>query len=312
MRMKYSVAIFLLLPIFNGCSEYQKLTNDPPTITSINVPSEVLFGDIVTFSVRAVDPNDDELTYLWNVSAGQLSSDSHLEVQWTAPELPTEVLTIPLSVTVDVYIDDGIGGNISRSLEVRVSSKEYNITNKFIGEYTLVRTLSEGEHVEKVGIMRLTSSTFIREFPDDGIFLSGLYRLIEPYDYSNGTIQWIADTGNNPIDSTYTWNGKQLVITFPNTSSQYVYLKTGTIDELIPVNTKHTDNEEPIIQGNEEPIISINDATFNEKVLKAELPVVVEFMADWCPFCLQMKPILEDVVSEQKGRFTIAKLYHLK
>lgn len=54
--------------------------------------------------------------------------------------------------------------------------------------------------------------------------------------------------------------------------------------------------------------IEVTDATFQSLVLDAELPVVVEFWAEWCPFCRQMKPVVEAVASEHSETFTVARL----
>ena len=72
--------------------------------------------------------------------------------------------------------------------------------------------------------------------------------------------------------------------------------------------------EEPEEAVNPDPVntdgkpVTITDATFNAKVLDAELPVVLEFEADWCPFCRQMKPIVESVALEHRDTFIIGKL----
>ncbi|MYB93163.1 thioredoxin fold domain-containing protein [Candidatus Poribacteria bacterium] len=52
----------------------------------------------------------------------------------------------------------------------------------------------------------------------------------------------------------------------------------------------------------------MTDATFKTEVLDAELPVVLEFEADWCPFCRQMKPIVESIALEHRDTFIIGKL----
>ena len=43
-------------------------------------------------------------------------------------------------------------------------------------------------------------------------------------------------------------------------------------------------------------------------MLDAELSVVLEFEADWCPFCRQMSPIVESVALEHRDTFIIGKL----
>ncbi len=56
-----------MIAIVTGCGEYKKLTNDPPKINSLTVPNEVQYGDTVEFRVRVFDPEDDTLTYEWEV-----------------------------------------------------------------------------------------------------------------------------------------------------------------------------------------------------------------------------------------------------
>ena len=69
--------------------------------------------------------------------------------------------------------------------------------------------------------------------------------------------------------------------------------------------------EDPIVP---EPVdfdgepIEITDATFETKVLNAALPVVVEFEADWCPFCKQMRPVVDAVALEYRDTFIIGRL----
>ena len=52
----------------------------------------------------------------------------------------------------------------------------------------------------------------------------------------------------------------------------------------------------------------VTDATFEERVLRAEGAVLVDFWAEWCPPCHAIAPVLDDLAREQAGRLTIAKV----
>ncbi|MCF2131333.1 thioredoxin domain-containing protein [Strepomyces sp. STD 3.1] len=52
----------------------------------------------------------------------------------------------------------------------------------------------------------------------------------------------------------------------------------------------------------------VTDAEFGSEVLGSELPVLVEFTADWCPPCRQMAPVLSAVAEEEGGRLRVVQL----
>jgi thioredoxin 1 len=54
--------------------------------------------------------------------------------------------------------------------------------------------------------------------------------------------------------------------------------------------------------------ITVDDATFDQQVLKSKTPVLVDFWAAWCRPCLMAAPVLEELAEEYAGRITIAKL----
>lgn len=55
-------------------------------------------------------------------------------------------------------------------------------------------------------------------------------------------------------------------------------------------------------------IIHVTDETFEEEVLKAGEPVLVDYWADWCGPCKMIAPILDEIAEEYSGRLKVAKL----
>lgn len=54
--------------------------------------------------------------------------------------------------------------------------------------------------------------------------------------------------------------------------------------------------------------VNINDASFEQEVLRSNMPVLVEFGAEWCGPCRQIEPILEQLAGEWKGKVRLAKV----
>ena len=54
--------------------------------------------------------------------------------------------------------------------------------------------------------------------------------------------------------------------------------------------------------------IEVTDKTFEEVVLNAELPTVVDFWAVWCGPCKMIAPLLEEIAEEYEGQLQVTKL----
>lgn len=57
-----------------------------------------------------------------------------------------------------------------------------------------------------------------------------------------------------------------------------------------------------------EHITHLSDAAFEKEVLQSQLPVLVDYWAEWCGPCKMIAPILEDISEEYAGRLRVAKL----
>jgi thioredoxin 1 len=54
--------------------------------------------------------------------------------------------------------------------------------------------------------------------------------------------------------------------------------------------------------------VPVTDESFEQDVLKAEGPVLVDFWAEWCGPCKQIAPALDQISEELAGHVTIAKV----
>jgi thioredoxin 1 len=53
---------------------------------------------------------------------------------------------------------------------------------------------------------------------------------------------------------------------------------------------------------------TVDETTFNEVVLRADRPVLVDFWAQWCPPCHQIVPVLAQIGAERNDQLTVVKL----
>lgn len=54
--------------------------------------------------------------------------------------------------------------------------------------------------------------------------------------------------------------------------------------------------------------MELNDQNFQEEVLKSNLPVLVDFFAEWCGPCKMQAPIIEELEKEYRGKVKIFPL----
>ncbi len=55
-------------------------------------------------------------------------------------------------------------------------------------------------------------------------------------------------------------------------------------------------------------IVYVTDDSFEQEVLKSEIPVLVDYWAEWCGPCKMIAPLLDEIVGEYAGKLKVAKL----
>lgn len=52
---------------------------------------------------------------------------------------------------------------------------------------------------------------------------------------------------------------------------------------------------------------AFNDENFEEEVLKSDIPVLVDFYAEWCGPCKMLAPVIDELAGEYEGKWKIGK-----
>ena len=55
-------------------------------------------------------------------------------------------------------------------------------------------------------------------------------------------------------------------------------------------------------------VVNLQDATFDQEVLKSDVPVLVDFWAVWCGPCKAIAPSVEELARQYKGKVKVAKM----
>ena len=83
------------------------------------------------------------------------------------------------------------------------------------------------------------------------------------------------------------------------------YMQGGQTEDMLNVDNSINTIEENTINQNEEEtsmsVIKVTDQNFEQEVLESDMPVLVDFYADWCGPCKMLSPVVEEVAEENSN-----------
>ncbi len=54
--------------------------------------------------------------------------------------------------------------------------------------------------------------------------------------------------------------------------------------------------------------VKVNDSNFKQEVLESDIPVLVDYWAEWCYPCLMVAPAVEEIAREYQGKLKVCKV----
>lgn len=57
-----------------------------------------------------------------------------------------------------------------------------------------------------------------------------------------------------------------------------------------------------------ENVVELTDANFEQEVVRADVPVLVDFWAEWCMPCKMLAPVIDEIAAEYAGKIKVGKL----